>query len=47
MEDPGAEGRIILRLIFKKEDEGMDLFIWIRIGRGGGLVNAVMNFRVP
>ena len=28
--------------------EGMDWWIWYRIGRGiGALVNAVMNLRVP
>jgi hypothetical protein len=45
---PGVEGRIILRRIFKKWDEGMN---WIELGqdrdRLRGLVNAVMNLRVP
>ena len=47
--DPGANGRIILRLIFRKWDvrawTGLSL---LRIGTGGGaLVNKVMNLSVP
>jgi len=44
--DPGADGRIILRWIFRKW--GMD---WIEVAQGGdrwrARVNAVMNLRVP
>jgi hypothetical protein len=46
--DPGVDGRIILKRIFKKRDGGMD---WIELaqdrGRWRALVNAVMNLRVP
>jgi hypothetical protein len=46
--DPGVDGRIILRWIFRKWDVGMD---WIRLARDRdrwrALVNAVMNLRVP
>ena len=49
LEDPGLDGRIILRWIFRKWDVGgMD---WIEIAqdrdRWRALVNAVMNLRVP
>jgi hypothetical protein len=46
--DPGADGRIILKWIFKKWDGGMD---WIELvqdrDRWRAVVNAVMNIRVP
>jgi len=47
--DPGVDGRIILRWIFRKWDEGdMD---WIDLAQDRdswrALVNAVMNLRVP
>jgi hypothetical protein len=50
LEDPGIDGRIILRLIFRKcvEGRGMD---WIDMAqdkdRWRALVNAVMNLRFP
>jgi hypothetical protein len=48
LEDPGVDGRIILKLIFKKWDGGMD---WIDMAqdrdRWLNLVNEVMNLRVP
>jgi hypothetical protein len=46
--DPGVDGRIILKWIFKKWDGGMD---WIELAqdrnRWRAVVNAVMNLRVP
>jgi hypothetical protein len=46
--DPGLDGRIILKSMFKKWDGGMD---WIELAqdmdRCRALVNAVMNLRVP
>jgi hypothetical protein len=43
--DPGVDGRIVLRRIFRKWDVGVWTgFSWLRIETG---VNAVMNLRVP
>jgi hypothetical protein len=46
--DPGEDGRIILKCIFKKWDGGMD---WIELAQDSyswrAVVNAVMNLRVP
>jgi hypothetical protein len=37
LEDPGVDGRIILRWIFRKWDVGVWTgLIWLRIGTGGG-----------
>ena len=37
LEDPGVDGRIILRWIFRKWDEGAwSGFSWLGIGTGGG-----------
>jgi hypothetical protein len=48
LEDPGVDGRIILKWIFERLDGGMD---WINIVqdryRWQALVNTVMNLRVP
>jgi hypothetical protein len=49
LEDPGVDGRIILKWIFKKWDEGgVD---WIDMAqdrdRWRALVSEVMNLRVP
>jgi hypothetical protein len=46
--DPGVDGRIILKRIFKTWDGGMN---WIELAQDRdkwrALVNAVMNLRVP
>jgi hypothetical protein len=48
LEDPGVDGRIILKRIFKKWDGGID---WIELAQGRdrwrALVNVVMILRVP
>jgi len=37
LEDPGVDGRITVRCIFRKWDVGvMTGLIWLRIGTGGG-----------
>ena len=48
LEDPGIDGKIILRWIFRKWDGGVD---WIDLAqdrdRWRALLNAVMNLRFP
>jgi hypothetical protein len=48
LEDPGVDGRIILKWIFERLDGGMD---WINLAQDRdmrrALVNTVMNLRVP
>jgi len=47
-EDPGVDGRITLKCIFKTWNGGMD---WIVLAQGGdrwqAFVNAVISLRVP
>jgi hypothetical protein len=39
LEDPGVDGRIILKWIFERLDVGAQTgLIWLRIGTGGGLL---------
>jgi hypothetical protein len=47
--DPSVDGRILIRLVFRKWDVGVWTgSSWLRIGTGGGaLENAVINLRVP
>jgi hypothetical protein len=48
LEDPGVDGRIILKWILKKWDRGMDgLHLAQYRGRWRGLVNSEVNLRVP
>jgi hypothetical protein len=48
LENPGVDGRIILKKVFKHEDGGTD---WIDLAHNTdswwALVNAVMNLRLP
>jgi hypothetical protein len=48
LEDPGVDGRIILKLIFKKWDGGMD---WINMAQDSdrclAFVNGAINLQVP
>jgi len=49
--DPGVDGRIILRWVFRKWDVGGGGMDWIDLAqdrkRLWAFVNAVMNLRVP
>jgi hypothetical protein len=49
LEDPGIDGKIILRCIIRKWDGG--ILDWIDLAKYGdrwlALVNAVMNLQIP
>jgi hypothetical protein len=46
LEDPGVDGRIILRWIFRKWDGGMDWIVQTLCrDRWRAVINAVMNLR--
>ena len=48
LEDPGADGRIVLQGIFRKWDGGMDCIDLARkMDRWRAVVDAEMNLRVP
>jgi hypothetical protein len=48
LEDPGVDGSIILRWIFRKWDVRAWIgSSWLNLGTGGGYCAAVMNLRVP
>jgi hypothetical protein len=39
LEDPGVDGRSILKFIFKTwNGDGWNRLLWLRIGTGGGLL---------
>jgi len=48
LEDPGIDGKIILKLIFRKWDGGVDCIDLALVRfRWRAVVNAVMNIQVP
>jgi hypothetical protein len=48
LQELGVDGRVILKLIFKKWDGGMEwIFLVQDRGRWWALVSAVKNIRVP
>jgi len=48
LEDPGIDGSVMLKWVFKKRDGEMDCIdLAQKRDRWWALVNGVMNFRVP
>jgi hypothetical protein len=48
LKDPGVDGKIILRWVFRKRDGGMDWLDFVQVrDKWWAFVNAMMNFRVP
>ena len=48
MEDPGVDGRIILKWIFERLDGGVDWIDLVQDGdRWSAVVNTAMNLRAP
>jgi hypothetical protein len=48
LEDPGVDGRIILKLIFNQVDEDMGWIVTVQDrDRWCAVLKAVMNFQVP
>jgi hypothetical protein len=47
LEDPGTDGGIIFKWIYKWVGKAWTGLFWLRIGTGGGLVVSVTNLRVP
>jgi hypothetical protein len=47
LEDPGLDGRIIVKWFFKKWDGGVEWFDLAQDKDKWVLMNAVMNLRVP
>jgi hypothetical protein len=38
LENPGVDRKIIIKSIFKKQDWGIEMFIWLKMGTGGGML---------
>jgi hypothetical protein len=48
LEEPGTDGKIILRWIFRKWERSMDLIVLVQDrDMWWALVNVVMNLQVP